>query len=345
MSSPLPWQEVFLSRIMVCVHREGPSLTNMCHAGPFRHPAGASPPIRPPAPELNCTSVLLTSTVLSQQGPKSGLTPRLLEEAAQESDEWAFLAATLLDTLLQHFEIGMPASTHPVQAPGSSQPRRVISLANTCVPPSTRKPSHSLPEVISKVAQGQPWTPAEWANLDQPCTLAGVQMPFTPADFLVFLAGAPPLLAVSQVRVNQDVVHLLDAGPFSRQHTHVDRSTDPRRIMCYTDGSFYPPKQEKPAAAGWACVFLEPRARTLSCAYGSLPPWLTEKVEVSAYQAECTALLFAGMIAADAFKGVPVQFLSDCQAALGIASGSHKCATGGCPQALRHIGAEAVGLC
>ncbi|CAE7817440.1 unnamed protein product [Symbiodinium sp. CCMP2592] len=63
----------------------------------------------------------------------------------------------------------------------------------------------------------------------------------------------------------------------------------------------------------------------------------------SAFAAECTALIPALWILPTAFWGYTIEVLSDCQAALAIANGSHACSTH-IGQALRHVASVAFSL-
>ncbi|OLP87581.1 hypothetical protein AK812_SmicGene31189 [Symbiodinium microadriaticum] len=237
----------------------------------------------------------------------------------------------------RHHETHEPAAPAVVDPPRPAS-RRIVCLEKACPTASPNGAHPALPPIPPIVPMGKPWDYTGAAHLDKPCSIYGMAVPFAPSDFLVFLASAPPLLGTSHVRMNRDVHTLLDSGSFDYLCRQVALSVTTRRVLCYTDGSFYPPKPDRPAAAGWACAFLEPQARALSCVYGSFPDWLIEPhEELSANLAECAALLFAGLIATDRFRQVPIAFLSDCQAALGVASGTCQSAAGGCPQALRHV--------
>ena len=262
----------------------------------------------------------------------------LLEEAACVSDEWAFLASTLLDTLLDFYGSVCPAESCTMVVRDEKLLRPILHLDLACPPPEP--PPCTLGARIRPVGirDGASWDYGGREQVHQRHTLAGLELPVTPQDLLLLFSSAPPLLIYEQAKVNADAAALLDGEGFSQVGVSPGPASNIRHILCYTDGSFYPPDTAKPAAAGWACVFLEPGVGGFNCAYGSFPAWLAAPTEeLSAYLGECAALVFAGLVATARFRHVPVTFLSDCQAALGILSGRHSFSTGGCPQALRHV--------
>ena len=225
-----------------------------------------------------------------------------------------------------------------VPSSGNQPPRSIISLEQACPCPGLVSGGGAPGVAVPPVPRGPDW---RHVKLDQPYAaqaLAGIPLPFTVADLLVLFASAPPLLEWQSLGVSQAVRKCLNCAALHRVCAEATTPQQCRRILCFTDGSFYPPSPNSAAKAGWACVFIEPSTHTCSCAYGSYPDWLLEPSECpSAYLAECAALIFAGLVSIDAFRQASVCFLSDCQAALGIASGSYTFAAGGCPQAVRHV--------
>ncbi|OLP97625.1 hypothetical protein AK812_SmicGene20009 [Symbiodinium microadriaticum] len=94
------------------------------------------------------------------------------------------------------------------------------------------------------------------------------------------------------------------------------------QVWCFTDGSFKATAPEHPNSLGWACVFMHPYSGTIRCAFGAVPTDLGYSTSGgSAYDAECCALLAGAIVSLHAFSGEEVHFMSDCQSALGAASG------------------------
>ena len=137
------------------------------------------------------------------------------------------------------------------------------------------------------IHQGASWEYGGRGHATQMHTFAGLELPLTPHDLLMLLSKAPPLLVYEQARVSPDAVALLDGDAFARICEPSGTASNTRRILCYTDGSYYPPGPGKPAAAGWACVFLEPEVGGFNCTYGNFPEWLAAPTEeLSAYLGE-----------------------------------------------------------
>ena len=115
-------------------------------------------------------------------------------------------------------------------------------------------------------------------------------------------------------------------------------SATPRcsQVWCFTDGSFKATAPEHPNCLGWACVFMHPHSGTVRCAFGAVPTDLGYSTSGgSAYDAECCALLAGAIVSLHAFSSEEVHFMSDCQSALGAASGqcgyaSHTLAEAAC---------------
>ncbi|CAE7316773.1 unnamed protein product [Symbiodinium sp. CCMP2592] len=117
-------------------------------------------------------------------------------------------------------------------------------------------------------------------------------------------------------------------------------------ILCYTDGSFTPTSGNVDAYAGWACIFVDTLSGHKCASFGKVPDWILGPSEyLSAYSAECFALTIAALASWLVFPDRPVTFLSDCVSALKGAEGSYVCRPGGCAQAMSHSFDLRRGLC
>ena len=113
--------------------------------------------------------------------------------------------------------------------------------------------------------------------------------------------------------------------------------THQHALCCYTDGSFYPAQQGKPARLGWAVLFFNPDGDTVGWLAGPIPTWAQNSDSPSAYLAECFALIVAHFCAALNYPSTAITFRSDCQAALGVAKGTMSFRDGKIPQALANV--------
>ncbi|OLP90989.1 hypothetical protein AK812_SmicGene27377 [Symbiodinium microadriaticum] len=104
-------------------------------------------------------------------------------------------------------------------------------------------------------------------------------------------------------------------------------------MLCYTDGSYYPPTERCGPRAGWAFLLIAPADRQIACLNGAIPPWAAAS-GLSAYVAECWALAMAHLITALHFARFSIRYKSDCQAALGIAAGTTTFQLDAAPQVL-----------
>ena len=188
-----------------------------------------------------------------------------------------------------------------------------------------------------------------------------------------FLRGSPPPQSLMlAARRNDDPVrvgttdlgfswahlcHLLEAEPnlrhwdsfFPSDHharlglpdalAGLSGTVDDSRLICYTDGSFYPPQGEHPARAGWAFIMLHPGSCSTSWSAGQVPSLSSgSEHKLSAYIAECYAMIMAYMTAALRFSHLGIDFRGDCQAAIGIAQGTMAY----CEGRLSHVLANAI---
>ncbi|OLP98061.1 hypothetical protein AK812_SmicGene19515 [Symbiodinium microadriaticum] len=279
------------------------------------------------APGSATTKDLLEDLVGQTEALWDGTALRL---AASDPRCAAFaVAIATLEVLFQH---------HGTPPAGCRRLSKIISLDQTCPHPGQAAGEGGLCPLVPPIPRGPDWDYEQFVQPYAAKDFAGIPLPCTIADLLVFFASAPPLLAWQRLGVSHAVRKCLNLDALHRLCADHALPQQCRHILCFTDGSFHPPSPTGVAKAGWACVFIEPLTCTCSCAYGSYPDWLLQPSEcLSAYLAECAALVFAGLIATGAFRQASVCFLSDCQAALGIASGSCTFAAGGCPQTVRHV--------
>ena len=97
-------------------------------------------------------------------------------------------------------------------------------------------------------------------------------------------------------------------------------------LYCFSDGSFMPHGNEGSPAIGWACAFFlvdgaacKAVEACVGVASGTYPDWIGSHDQPSAFMAECLALAYGAWISARNFPDIDVLFLSDCEAAIGVA--------------------------
>ena len=238
---------------------------------------------------------------------------------ASPNSEAFFLAATLVETLHEHFA-STPAdkgSTCLCLCDLLPDPFAVVPLADTAgdgalglvhLPMSqTFHPCHSLPSRCASrlVCDCKSSLSAahRWASLAAICSTFSCLLPWVDACRRVPAVGHIKTCAIADF--------LCDLP-----------AREPFYVWCFTDGSFYPPTAAAPACLGWACVFFHPHSSGVSWVADGVPLELHDPgAPLSAYIAECTALLAAEIISATALLAHAVHFRSDCQAALAVLQG------------------------
>ena len=299
---------------------EGLSVHPLCADGPPMSNRPLPTPLRsliklgrlPPLPDTG--SVLGDLDVVDgQQKPfeHGGLFvfETLLEESNRVSNGYPFyLAATLLETLADHFADGASTSSGERDSIGA----RPIVLSLDSVVPSTLC---NLPPV--------PPTPLQLGTLicrlytsTEPLVLGGAPLGFTSEQIALFLQPAVCFGTLSD---------LLAALPTRQAHSlraSVPAPGNERGLLCYVDGSYTPARHSEGALLGWACIFIDVTLLCISVVSGPAPPWFPDlSVAPSAFVAECLALTAAIWVGCTAFHGQTLHFLSDCQSAIQVAAG------------------------
>ncbi|CAE7307735.1 unnamed protein product [Symbiodinium necroappetens] len=263
----------------------------------------------------------------------------LLENAAASSDEWAFLAATLLETLVEYDASqgrAGPTTTINPHAPSIGQPLALAKMLPTSCDgryhrhdPTAGKPlSAMLAPLIG--------------DMHQTLSVGNTSLNFSWYEVLTFFGAMPILEPLERLRVSfpdppaprWDALHTY----LTEQFPACLRTADATAIRCYTDGSFTPASDNSPCLLGWAILFFLPDTAEVLCAWGSVPGELLEPpLQPSAYIAECYALLVAALLCINRFGNVCAHFLSDCQSALTVVSGHSTCALGGLAEAAANM--------
>ncbi|CAE7861943.1 unnamed protein product, partial [Symbiodinium necroappetens] len=236
----------------------------------------------------------------------------LLEECVQQPDSQAFfLAATLLETLLEHFaSVDQPDVAHDFESisfdipqDGARQATRKTNLSlSSCIP------CDALP--TPQYTGGIPCTRLPYLtalNLfpaQQSANFGPTDLGFTWRELCNFLSLTPHFDTWEEV-FGEAVYIAKAAPPLLRDALSQLAGDTPRgRLCCFTDGSFFSSRDG----------------------------------------AECCALAIAAVTAVLAFSEREIHFFSDCVAALGAAQGTCGFAVGGIPEAmaaafdLRHRG-------
>ncbi|CAE7601954.1 unnamed protein product, partial [Symbiodinium necroappetens] len=234
----------------------------------------------------------------------------LLEESSRDSNGYPFyLAATLLETLVEHFADRVLVSAG---AYASSAAARPLVLSLDSVVPCT---PCNIPPV--------PPTPLQLGTLlrrlhvsPEPLLLGGTPLGFTSEQISLFLQPAVCFGTLSD---------LLEALPPRRAHSlraSMPAPGNERGLLCYVDGSYTPATRSGGALLGWACVFIDVALLCVSIVSGPAPPWFLDlSVAPSAFVAECMVLTAATWVGCTAFHGQSIHFLSDCQSAIRVAAG------------------------
>ena len=122
----------------------------------------------------------------------------------------------------------------------------------------------------------------------------------------------------------QDCLGVLGEDKLSRFRSLIvdEGQSLPAGLVCFTDGSFIPATASSDAKAGWSCIFFNRQLCTCDIIAGSLPGWCVAGHDgLSAFKAECCALIVALWLGTSVSQGASFRIFSDCQAALAIAQG------------------------
>ena len=157
------------------------------------------------------------------------------------------------------------------------------------------------------------------ADLDRPLKYGDTPLGFTPRHLHSLFRPAFRCLSA------QDCVGVLSEDKLSRFRSLVadEGQSLPEGLVCFTDGSFIPATASSPARAGWSCIFFNRQLCTCDIIAGSLPGWCVAGHDgLSAFKAECCALIVAFWLGTSVAQGASFSIFSDCQAALAIAQGA-----------------------
>ena len=289
---------------------------------PDQKRAGLPVPVRPlPTP---CRAPCLPSRsvpecAIDAEVPEETLIT-LLSQSVQRDPRPYFLAATLLETLVEHFNALTSPLEGAVANSQSSQPRaacrshtKVPLLLDPVIPkpcaeilasfPCPGKPSHlaKASDSYARVQIGNTPCGFTWGDVD------------ALLNFRFDLRTFADLEAICPQRAEE----VLAAIP------SLVTESSPAKWFCYTDGSFYAARDKQVARLGWAFILVEPQLRFFAWLSGPVPDWVVKEVsQISAYHAECFALLLAHVCAAVQFNDCSIVFRSDCQSAVGLANGA-----------------------
>ena len=250
----------------------------------------------------------------------------VLEELfACEGEQFCFDTWTLLETLTEHFE--------PLirKEPELTRRRRGIfsdASSEAFLPPEGKRLSlqDMVPVSLVQQLEGRPHPFAHAppaALLEDKLRLGGMVMPFEGGDLLRLLRAEVELNPWESFPTAGGLASRNLGKAISQESLGLNEA----KIVCYTDGSFYPPSVRTPARAGWAVIFVVPHLHKTAWTAGAVPAYEpTGSGQLSAYTAECFALAIVHLYTALRFAHCAVIYKSDCQAAVGIVQGtmSHK---------------------
>ncbi|CAE7176445.1 unnamed protein product, partial [Symbiodinium necroappetens] len=225
----------------------------------------------------------------------------LLEDSRSASEDYPiYLAATLLDAVLEHHHGDQDNSPTPAKL------SLVEALPDDC---SAVPPVHPAPWPMAAASFNQP---LQHARLQ----LGGADLGFTAHQAALFLQP--------QVRFGdfRDLLSRLPPTVAKALHSTFPAAVPASPLLCFVDGSFTPAANSHNALIGWSCVFLDLEKRGVSIVSGPRPRWYAQsEVPASAFVAECIAMTAAIWVGSTAFFCRQVLYLSDCQAAIQVASG------------------------
>ena len=270
----------------------------------------------------------------------------LLREAARRPGCTAFLdARALLETLFEHF---LPAggtadvADAACSAYGYQGPRRLI-LADLVrhspgivAPSAAVADSESNIEPISIAPFRWPSLPCHLTWFDEVC-IGATPLGFTMASLHQLFAAVPALVSLPRVLAETRALCSFALSALCHDFQRMRADSSNADVWIYTDGSFTPACKDKPAYAGWAAICIDPHRRQASSASGPVLASLWGDEELTPYLAECFALTAAGLLAITAFSCRPVIFLSDCTAAVGVASGQYTHQLQGIPHIMSSV--------
>ncbi|CAE7773963.1 unnamed protein product [Symbiodinium sp. CCMP2592] len=268
---------------------------SLCHnAGPVTRVSRGSGhgdgPIRSPCPERLVT---------------------LLEESVQCTGGYPFfLAATLVDTLVEHFAV----KGHGSRSDGP----RALSLCDLVAPPRDDLLAWSIPLWQVPCLSHRLASALDKLPCPEPLSIGPLNLGFNAAalrDLLQQPCLLAPVSALQRFATAQDRAKIAASRSFADD-------LQGEVLHCFTDGSFTPPSHGSPALCGWACVFVHPRCAAAGVVSGTVPQALLAGDETSAFVAECCALIAALRISACYLDTTPLVFGVDCLAALGLADGT-----------------------
>ena len=232
----------------------------------------------------------------------------LLEESVTRADSPAmFLAATLLDTIIEHLR----DSDHERVAHGELAERRCLSLAASIHPTPFQVQAQALADIIPKPVRGVDFwgeVVVDWLDLDLSGLLAART---TPAKWRAVFQNLP---------------------------TWWDRREDepPQQLVIYTDGSAATRVAADVAPAAWAfAVWVRTPVRLLLLGFAThtavppFTPFSLGETEDTPLTAELLALAWALIWTLEfgAGLGLPVEFRYDCTSAGGGVFGGSPFAT------------------
>ena len=172
------------------------------------------------------------------------------------------------------------------------------------------------------------------ADFDKPLSFGDTPLGFTPRQLHLLFRPAFRTISLAQGIKTFPA----KAAKALAEFTAVDAQCFPAGKVCYTDGSFIPADGTETAKCGWACIFVDRQARTVDMISGTIPQWCEgEDTVLSAFRAECWALVVALWIGTAVWQGQAFTVLSDCQAALAIAEGKVAIHTDGVAHILGHV--------
>ena len=188
------------------------------------------------------------------------------------------------------------------------------------------------------IHQGASWEYGGRGHATQMHTFAGLELPLTPHDLLMLLSKAPPLLVYEQARVSPDAVALLDGDALRGSVSRLAPPQTPAAFCATLTGRTTHQALANRLRRVGRVYFLSRKSEVSTARTATFPSGLQRPRRSSPLTLGNELLLYLqALLAAAKFRYIPVTFLSDCQAALGIISGRCNFAPGGCPQALRHV--------
>ena len=212
--------------------------------------------------------------------------------------------------------------------------RNVLRLESLLEPHSISPSLVSWPKRFSPTAFSDQAERVLGSAIDQPLAFGTTPLGFTPRQLHALFRPTFATCSLGETLSAVSEPMRSELRPILQR----DGADLPDGVVCYTDGSFSPGVQGGEQLCGWSCVFIHRNQRVCDVVSGQVPAWFkTVEGCLSAFQAECWALVVALWLGVSSLQGADFTIMSDCQSALAIARGEVAVKSTGIARVLGHV--------